>query len=128
MSPRLTCQLAAVHPILLAMPNESVIAERGIECGEGWYALIDELLNGIERHCPDAGSSTRVVTQIKEKFGLLRVYATPSDDAIKVILDATEQKSATCCEQCGRDGQLLTSPFPQVRCENCRGWNASEGG
>ena len=55
-------------------------------------------------------------TQIKERFGLLRVYFRPWDDAIRQILDAAEQKSATCCEKCGRSGKIICRPSLRVTC------------
>ena len=115
----LTRQLVARHPKLLAMPQDSVIAERGIECCDGWYAIIDEMLTGIEQHYQTIGSSPLAITQIKEKFGLLRVYTSHSDESIRAILDAAEQRSAMCCERCGREGKLVASPFRQVTCEDC---------
>ena len=62
MSPSLTLQLGALHPILLAKPDGSVIAERGIECGDGWYDVIDEMLIAIESHCVAVGFSPPAVT------------------------------------------------------------------
>ena len=125
MSPTLTLQLVGRHPTLLSLPNGSVIAQRGIECSDGWYGLIDKTLSEIEGRRVSVDSSPPAITQIKEKFGLLRVYTMPSDEPIRAILDAAEQASATCCEQCGREGKLVATPFSQVRCENCLGRNAS---
>ena len=119
MNSTLAQELVNRHPALLSMPHDSVISQRGIECGDGWYGLIDEMLTAIENHCSAAGAAMPAVLQIKEKFGLLRVYLTPSDDAIRAILDAAEHKSATSCERCGRDGKFVASPFPRVRCEAC---------
>ena len=109
-------KLVALHPVLLSKPQNSVIAERGIECGKGWYALIDATLAATEKHCAFTGSSLPAITQIKEKFGLLRIYFTPCDDAIRSILDAAEQKSAAICERCGRPGSLARSPYLHVTC------------
>ena len=120
MNANLTRLLVQRHPALLAMPNRSVIAQRGVECGDGWHDIIDEMLTAIENHCSAAGAAPPAVLQIKEKFGLLRVYLTPSNDAIRAIVDAAEQKSATWCGRCGRAGKFVTTPFPQIRCKACR--------
>ena len=119
MNPILTQQLIARHPALLSMPKRSVIAQRGVECGDGWHRIIDDMLTEIARHCTAIGSSPPAVLQIKSKFGLLRVYVTPSDDPIQAILNDDEQKSATCCERCRRAGKLVASPFPRVTCARC---------
>ena len=114
-----TCQadkLVARYPVLLSKPSNSVIAHRGIECGDGWYELVDATLTAIETHCASMGSSLPAITQIKEKFGLLRIYFAPWDEAIRSILDSAEQKSAAVCERCGRPGRLARSPYLHVTC------------
>ena len=116
MSPDLASRMVARHPVLPAMPYDTAIGDRRIECGDGWYDLIDETLTAIEKHCAANGSNLPAITQIKERFGLLRVYFRPWDDAIRQILDAAEQKSATCCEKCGRSGKIMSRPSLRVTC------------
>ena len=118
MSPDPTQKLLARHPALLIVPPKSVIAARGIECGDGWFELITETLSAIESHCANVGSTLPQITQIKEKFGKLRIYFTPWDDGIGSLLDAAEHKSATICERCGRPGKLVGQPFPHSTCGN----------
>ena len=116
MNPNLTRKIVAQHPTLLSLPKRSVVAHRGIECGDGWYDLIDDTLSRIEQHCATNGSGLPAITQIKEKFGSLRIYLTPTTDAFMSILTAAERKSATICEQCGRPGTLVSAPFPHATC------------
>ena len=120
MRPDLTNRLVARHPALLAMPTGSVIAHRGIECGDGWHDLIDETLTAVEKHCVSIGSEPPRTLQIKEKLGLLRIYVRLYDDAIRSILDDAERKSAMICERCGRPGKLVSQPFLHVTCGNDR--------
>ena len=126
MSPDLASRMIARHPVLPAMPLDTAIGDRGIECGDGWYDLIDETLTAIETPCAACGSNLPAITQIKEKFGLRRVYFRPWDDAIRPILDAAEQKSATCCEKCGRSGKIISRPSLSGTCggdhNDGRGW------
>lgn len=44
------------------------------------------------------------VTQIKEKFGMVRVYVEGGDDEIEHPIDAAEAESAMICEVCGPRG------------------------
>jgi hypothetical protein len=70
----------------------------GIECGNGWNDLIYDLCKEIEK--TDALMSCRF-TQIKEKWGLLRVYINYGDDKIYDLIYEYEKKSSKICELCG---------------------------
>lgn len=89
----------------------------GIECGDGWLALIDSLsdflskFNGVE------------YAQIKEKFGTLTVYLdfneSVSDDTIQMCREVVAQystMSATTCEICGNTkAERSTSEFGWIK-------------
>ena len=72
MSPELTKRLVARHPALLAMPEDSVISQRGVECGDGWYDLIDEALTAIEKHSATVNAKPPAILQVKQKIDDLR--------------------------------------------------------
>ncbi len=86
-----------------------------IEHGRGWYNLLDQMLKGMVRAGFD--QSRDRITQIKEKFGSLRVYVdfdyshdddpARADRVLNAMLNADE--SASTCEQCGKPGQLLVN-------------------
>lgn len=87
----------------------------GLQCGSGWFPLLERLLVKIETHLaekyaagfrdPDYGFR---IDQIKEKFGTLRFYVGGGDDEIfKMIVDA-EKESAQICEMSGAPGTLHT--------------------
>jgi len=76
----------------------------GIEVGDGWYNLLYKLFEKIEKEI-DMGESFGGFTQIKEKFGLLRIYCLASDKIYNLI-DKYENKSAYICEICGKRGKL----------------------
>ena len=116
MSPEKTARLIERHPELLAVPPDTVIAQRGIECGDGWFGLIDDAFTAIEAHCESNGLPVPAITQVKEKFGKLRVYVKPWDKGIASILDTAERKSAEICEQCGRPGRLVATPYLHSSC------------
>lgn len=65
--------------------------------GAGWSSIIDKL---YDRLPPEVK-----VLQVKEKFGLLRVYTSPHLD----WLDELETESASMCEMCGTTEDVETS-------------------
>lgn len=86
-----------------------------IEHGRGWYNLLDQMLKEMVKSGFDPARDR--ITQIKEKFGSLRVYVdfdysheddpARADRVLNAMLNADE--SASTCEKCGKPGQLLVS-------------------
>lgn len=92
---------------------------RGIECGEGWGAIIDDLcaqLTILQR----ATRLSVVFNQVKSKFGLLRIYhciaAYPegSNDTetihwyqmVLALIAQAETRSSQTCEETGDYGEM----------------------
>ena len=82
----------------------------GVECGDGWFALIDRLAGDCERDIEALilqGVPVKLwprVTQIKEKTGSLRfrVYKpAPTGEPLGKILTLGEEESRYICAQCG---------------------------
>jgi len=46
----------------------------GLECGKGWYQLLDCLCSSLQWDTERNGYPQVVFTQVKEKFGTLRAY------------------------------------------------------
>jgi len=92
----------------------------GLECGNGWYELIDALCAQIDRHlqaCFDEGDRFNVkVVQVKEKFGTLRFYAAGEDDFISGLIWMAEALSGILCETCGRHGRVVSLNKYTVGC------------
>lgn len=70
----------------------------------GWTPITDALQADLERIDPGV-----TVDQVKAKFGLLRVYVTPSAPALSeqllAVIDAAERESGRTCEDCGQQGR-----------------------
>lgn len=81
----------------------------GIECGDGWYFLLDDLLFNIDRVLTGDPKLAEdfMVSQIKEKFGGLRFYYYGGNDEIDEIVSAAEKRAETICEGCGKNGKVL---------------------
>jgi hypothetical protein len=59
---------------------------------------------------------------IKQKFGMLRIYVNPSPQEVLNVLEKYELLSEHYCEKCGRPAQLTSDGYwLQTICEKC--WN-----
>lgn len=102
-------------------------SERGFECGDGWFDLIDRLSCACEREIqtlvaqglPQDGWPR--IAQIKEKFGGLRFYVHgPVSEAVQAqIQQAQTETSFHICECCGAPGMLRTDQVVHIRCDSC---------
>ena len=98
--------------------KESPIKYYGIECGDGWYSLLDNLLSKIqELNIPEEF----YVEQIKEKFGTLRFYVSYTDDNINTLIREAEFESEKICAICGKEGSIKKDGFGWIvcRCDEC---------
>lgn len=72
------------------------IAFYGLQCGSGWYELIDNLCSDLEEIDPEVKAH-----QVKEKFGGLRFYTGgTTEEALDRIQQAANESTKTC-EYCG---------------------------
>jgi hypothetical protein len=85
----------------------------GIETGDGWYDLIDKMMQEIS----DLKKPDFCFTQIKEKFGTLRVYTNYYYEDVEAIIEKYEAISAVTCEVCGKPGTINDGGWLRVRCE-----------
>ena len=78
----------------------------------GWEQLIRDMLGDVHDYVKvdnefyDISDTTPVFTDIKEKFGTLRVYGYNIDDEIQAILDRYAALSADTCMTCGKAGTM----------------------
>lgn len=113
----------------------------GLSHGEGWNGIIDNLCGEIQKHLEDLESKGYKVlncnetpetpetphiyqvefTQIKSKFGMLRIYYDGGDESISDMVDRAEEKSAKTCEQCGDPANLERLGYwLETMCEPCK--------
>lgn len=92
------------------------------ECGKGWWPLIERVTTVIDSYNASHPESPVEVSQIKEKFGGLRIYHYNAPEGIRQLIDDAVAKASRTCERCGAtegvttgtDGVLLTL------CPSCR--------
>lgn len=116
-----TKALVKKHPLLYAdmnkPPTQSLMCF-GIACGDGWFKLINDLSDDLERLIKKWRKANPkekywpCACQVKEKFGGLRFYMTFGSEEIFSAINAAERKSFCICERCGKTG----------RPRNVRGW------
>lgn len=98
--------------------------EEDFECGKGWYPIIHEVLNHINRineTIEDEEKKIKVV-QIKEKFGGLRIYVDNRTDELHDIIRQAEEKAHNTCELCGsteKVGVLNMNGWIYGICQSC---------
>jgi hypothetical protein len=86
----------------------------GIECGDGWFDLINDLCKKIVEIDPNVKA-----TQVKEKFAGLRFYTTGTLDAVWDLIEEAEDKSYKICEDCGAPGTLRGNMWVSTLCDSC---------
>ena len=97
-----------------------------IECHSGWYNIIDSLAQSIESYTKysltyEKPEDELQFSQIKEKFGILRIYMNNADETITNMIDLSESFSATVCECCGCPGQRRGGSWIRTQCDTCFG-------
>ncbi len=92
----------------------------GVECGDGWFGIIDELCAKLSR----MDLSGARIEFIKEKFGGMRVGLSHVGgknygDALSIIEYAYDRSMETC-EECGRPGILRDiKGWFKTLCDGC---------
>jgi len=86
---------------------------QGFQCETGWSTILGNALAALRRDASNAS-----VVQVKEKLGTLRiVLADRLDPVASAIVHRAETESATTCDVCGAEGQLIRSKGPvRTRC------------
>jgi hypothetical protein len=121
MSPELEEKLFADFPTLFEYrSNRMYPMAFGIEHGDGWYGILRAACVLIDRHEKQRSEPQFRFTQVKEKFGTLRLYNAGFDDYTDGVVEMAESMSAVTCEQCGDPGTQNKDGWISTLCEGCR--------
>lgn len=91
----------------------------GIECEAGWYPLLIPILEYIVKYNSEHEDKI-LITQVKEKYGELRVYVDHGTDELFDMIDDATDKSIEVCEVCGKPGKLRDiHGWLYTRCDEC---------
>ena len=141
MKTELDQQLVSKYPNLFTQYGGNTWLTFGIECGDGWYSLIDTLcgaiqgeVNWVNRLWPELNFSCSAV-QVTEKYGCLRFYYEffytsdlSTDQMIKLEVSMnriagmtimTEAISKTTCENCGVECTQGEGMYARAECNAC---------
>lgn len=87
---------------------------KGWAIGDGWVPLVEECIEKLTHMCENFDIQ---ITQIKEKFGELRIYIESGTDEMFDLIDLYEQMSLHICEVCGEPGEKRTGSYLQILCD-----------
>lgn len=93
-------------------------------CMAGWYPVMDNFLESIEKRCTEAGlplgsPETFQILQLKEKWGELTIYCGGSVESFDLCMMA-EVNSGSFCMFCGKPGRLRTGAWHATLCDDCQ--------
>jgi hypothetical protein len=92
----------------------------GIETGDGWYNLIDNLCSFLQFNIDNNNYPQIEAVQVKEKYGTLRFYCNGGNDSQEGTISFAEYLSGFICERCGStDNVNQTEGWIVTLCEKC---------
>jgi hypothetical protein len=91
---------------LLFTHDVSAQAIFGFECNDGWADLIEGSLRLVQ-HRAELDALDVKITQVKEKFGQLRIYRHGGDECIDSVFEIAQLASGCICELCGEPGEVM---------------------
>ena len=99
----------------------------GFDIGDGWFSILKEVALKLEHILAEYKKNDPQgwqygfyrATQVKEKYGTLRIYMSGSNDEIDAIIDKAESQSSKTCEVCGKPGKTRGGYWIVTRCLKC---------
>ncbi|KQT44478.1 hypothetical protein ASG43_14140 [Aureimonas sp. Leaf454] len=89
--------------------------------GDGWADLLRTVFRRVDAVLDDDERGFFAWSDIKEKFGAVRMTHNGSDH-VDAIVDWAEEASKRICDRCGREGRMHTDGgWCRVRCDVCVG-------
>lgn len=95
------------YPLLMHQQDDNSFNRFGLEVGPGWYPLIFEMFGFMDDLQQRSGKAVSI-SQIKEKFGTLRIHCRMPCESVEqeLIEDVFECLSAKTCDFCGSEGRI----------------------
>lgn len=104
-------------------PKRSLICF-GLDCGNGWYTLIDKLCEQLQFDIDKNDYPQVEAVQVKEKFGGLRFYINSGNRKQFAMIHLAESLSFSICERCGKfSSEVENKPINgwyKSLCPKCR--------
>lgn len=97
----------------------SPVASRGLEILDGWFGLLWDTLEEIERFNISSGNKYKI-SQVKQKFGVLTIYVDDGYEDLRDIFSSATKRSSITCETCGGSGKIENiRGYLTVICDPC---------
>lgn len=104
-------------------PMSETLIGFGCEVNRGWYNLLNSLfseLEGIAKLQLEGGENNYIkLSQVKEKFGSLRIYTRNYNKQVQDIINRYEKQSGKTCESCGSHGEIIGEGYVLCLCKKC---------
>ena len=122
MTPELQKQLEAKYPVSFSRKT-TCIEQRGIECDDGWYDVLDRMFSKIEPLISNLNQRDLHdrfdIAQIKEKFGRLTIYLRSDVPGVEDAVKEAYEEASSICESCGGKGSIRPGGWLRTACERC---------
>ena len=98
------------------------VKEMSWECGKGWWPLIEKVAAAIDSFNAAHPETPVEVSQIKQKFGGLRIYHHNAPEDLRRLIDEVIVASWHTCEKCGSTAGVTTNleGYRLTLCPDCR--------
>jgi hypothetical protein len=88
--------------------------------GDGWFDLLDRASAKLEALIQALPEQDRPrASQVKQKWGGLRLYMTWSTDEMDAVIQEAEAEADRTCERCGQPGVLRQGGWIVTVCDEC---------
>lgn len=117
MNPDLENSIIEKYPSLFAnIGQRGSPMKFGLAVGDGWAGIISTMCWILNQR--DTAKTFRL-DQIKEKFGLLRVYHSGGSEYMAGVVRMAEDISGSICEMCGQPGEQRKGGWIKTLCDRC---------
>jgi hypothetical protein len=89
-----------------------------LDIEQGWITLLDKTLECVQSYIDHNEATQTTIPLIKEKYGVMSVFARNTDDFIEGMFWLLEHLSEYTCDQCGAPGELYGEHWLKTRCPN----------
>ena len=103
----------------IARKPERVALKDVAGVGEGWLPILEALFDDMDRHEKQITQAPVTISDIKEKFGSLRVYTLGHDDYVDGLITMAGSMSYCTCEDCGAPGKPREGGWIRTLCDDC---------
>lgn len=100
-------QADLIEKLFIQYPKIFTTKNSIIDCGDGWYEIINSLCNKIQNYIDKEEETQTRIFKIRNLYGEMFIEAyTDSVEAIEKFIEEAEQLSTKTCEFTGKSGRM----------------------